>query len=173
MRFNKLYVYVYVVVALMICIALSPVIIAATEDEITVTFDPDGQIDLDISPGILNFGSVQAENSEESIQTITLYNNGTLAMQTTCETNVTTEVGNMECDGDGTPGLDFFSFQLTSTSMDGNNAYISNNTGSPTTLDNSMNPSGSDTFKITIYIGSLSANHTTQTTTVNFTGTIV
>ena len=113
MKIDKLY--VYVVTTLMICIALSPVIMAATEDQITVTFDPDGQIDIDVSPETLAFGSVQADNSEESTQTLTLYNNGTLSMQTTCETNVTTDEGNMECDGDGTPSQDFFSLQFTSS----------------------------------------------------------
>ena len=57
--------------------------------------------------------------------------------------------------------------------MDGNNAYISNNSASPTTLDNSLTASGSDTFKITIHVGTISANHSSQTTTLNFTGSIV
>ena len=150
----------------------SPVVMAATTDYVVVTFDPDGTIDIDVHPATCAYGTTDANGNEESASTFTLYNNGTVDMTTTAHQNLTTDSSDLECDGDGTPGTDFYSIRFTSTTMDGNNAYISNSSGSPTTLDNSLAPQDTDTFKLTIYVGYINDNYGAQTTRVNFSGAV-
>lgn len=149
---------------------ITPSMSMAADDTINVTFDPSGSVSLDVSPQELNFSTVNADSNEESGTTFTIWNNGTIAMKTECEANTTTDEENLSCDGDGTPGYDNFSLRFTSTTMDGDDAYISNSSSSRTTLDNSLGASASDTFKISIYLGYLNDDYGWQTTTVNFTG---
>lgn len=154
-----------------IAILTPPISMAATEDTIHVTFNPEGAIDLGVSPNTLNFSTVSAETSEESSTTFTLYNNGSIAMKTYCESNTTTDEGDLTLDDDGSPAEDYFSLQFTTASnLDGNTEYIPY-LPSQVTLDNSLSAEDSETFKITIHLGAISTNHSWQTTTVNFTGT--
>ena len=149
-------------------IFFSPVSFAA-DDTIHITFDPSGSVSLDVAPYYLNFSTVSASGSEESSTTFTLYNNGSIAMSTACDTNTTTDTGNLTLDSNGSPAEDNFSLQFTTApNLDGNTAYISS---SGMTLDNSLAGSGSETFKITIHLGSISTDFSWQTTTINFTGT--
>jgi hypothetical protein len=163
-------IFLIITVLMLIFAIITPSITMAADDTIHVTFDPSGSVTLDVSPQELNFSTVNANSNEESSTTFTIWNNGTISMKTECETNTTTDEGNLSCDGDGTPGYDNFSLRFTSTTMDGNNEYISNSSASKTTLDNSLAAAGSDTFKITIYLGYLNDDFGWQTTTVNFTG---
>ena len=159
-------------VVTMIVSAITPPIMAA-DDTIHVTFDPEGDVSLEVSPTNCNFSTVDANTSEEIGFDFTLYNNGTIPMQTDCETNVTTDEGDLECDGNGgNTADDFFCLQFTDTTMDGDDSFISNSSGAQTTLDNSLLAGGSDTFRITIHLSNLSANHSWQTTTINFTGSV-
>lgn len=156
------------IVTLVITAIISPVIIAV-EDTIIVTFNPTGSVTLDVAPELFDFDTVASNGNEESANSFTLYNNGTMNMQTTCDTNSSTL--NLTLDADGTPGEDYFSLQFTSASnFEGNNAYIT--TASSMTLNNTLAPSGSDTFKLTIHLGVISVDHPEQNTTVNFTGVI-
>ncbi len=157
----------FLIVTIFLSTFMLPISIAA-DDTIHVTFDPTGSVSLDVSPQTLNFSTVTANGNEESGTTFTLYNNGTIAMQTDCDTNATTDEGDLTLDADGSPTEDTYSLRFTSTTMDGDDAYI---TDAGVTLDNSLSASGSDTFKITIYLGPISTDHGWQTTTVNFTGT--
>ena len=80
MRNRKIYAFL---VSAMIISAITPLVMAATEDNVHITFDPDGQIDIDVSPASYAFGSSQADawtNSSGSY--FTLYNNGTVSMDT-------------------------------------------------------------------------------------------
>ena len=158
-----------IVVMLVLAVA-TPQITMAADDTILVTFDPSGSVSLDVAPEFLNFSTVTANSNEESGTTFTIWNNGTIAMKTDCETNYSTDEGDLDCYGDGTPGYNNFSLRFTSTTMDGNNAYISNTSASRTNLDLSLLATGSETFKISIYLGYLYDDYGWQTTLVNFTG---
>ena len=92
-------------------------------------------------------------------------------MQTVAESNSSTDGGTLSLDEDGSPGLDSFSLRFTDTTMDGNNQYIPH--ASTVTLDASLNPGSSDTFKVSIYLGQISANHSWQKTQINLTGSSV
>ena len=166
-KMGKLLVTIFIITLVMTAI-ISPVIIAV-EDTIIVTFDPTGSVTLDVAPELFDFSTVTSNSNEESSGSFTLYNNGTVYMKTTCNTNSSTQ--NLTLDADGTPGDDYFSLQFTSAAnFEGNNAYIT--TASSMTLNNTLAPSGSDTFKLTIHLGVITVDHPEQNTTVNFTGVV-
>ena len=156
-------------VLMLVITAFMPQQIVLADESITVTFNPTGSVIGDVSPNIIDYGGVTMGGSEAS-SSLTLWNNGTVQMDTDVETNKTT--ADMECDGDGVGGSlaeDFFALQFTNTALDGNNLYISNTSASQTQLDTGLAGGNSDTFEVTIHIDSASAEHATQTTWINFT----
>ena len=156
------------IITLVITAIISPGIMAL-EDTITVTFNPTGGVTLDVAPEVFNFSTVTSNANEETADSFILYNNGTMDMQTTCNTNSSTL--NLTLDADGTPASDNFSLRFTSaTNFEGDDAYIP--TASSVTLNNSLAPDASDSFKITIYLGVITVDHPWQNTTVNFTGVV-
>jgi len=148
--------------------AITPLVMAATEDNVHITFDPDGQIDIDVSPASYAFGSSQANAwTNSSASYFTLYNNGTVAMDTQIKSNATTDETTMTLNTAGNPGLDEYSFNTSGLS---NNMWVPSSYG--TESDTSLNPGNSQGFDICLLLGtSLSANHTTQNTTIYFQGT--
>ena len=161
-------IYAFLVSAIVIS-AITPLVMAATEDNVHITFDPDGQIDIDVSPASYDFGSSQANawtNSTGSY--FTLYNNGTVPMDTQIKSNATTDETTMTLNTAGNPGLDEYSFNTSGLS---NDMWVPSSYG--TESDTSLNPSTSQGFDICLLLGtSLSANHTTQNTTIYFQGSI-
>lgn len=157
---------------MLVITAITPpqIILADTgSDELRITFDPVGQVDGNVSPESFDYDAVLMNTSEESGD-FTLWNNGTIRMKCEAETNVTTEEGDMECDGNGgTLAEDFFSLNFTSTTLSGASNFISNSSGSKTELEANLTGLSSGTFKITINLGTCSADHLQQNTTVNFT----
>jgi hypothetical protein len=147
----------------------SPLILAATEDNVRVTFNPDGNIDIDITPASYDFGSTVAgvwTNSSGSY--FTLYNNGTVPMDTQIRTNATTEETDMTLNTTGSPGLDEYSFNTSGLS---NDMWFPSSYGLES--DTSLASGSSKGFDICLLIGtSLSANHSTQNTTIYFQGSI-
>ncbi len=156
-------------VSAMVITATTPLVMAAIEDNVHITFDPDGSIDIDVSPASYDFGSAVAgiwTNSSGSY--FTLYNNGTVPMDTQIKSNATTDETTMNLSTAGNPGLDEYSFNTDGLS---NDMWVPNSYG--TESDTSLNPSASQSFEICLLLGtSLSANHTTQHTTIYFQGSI-
>ena len=148
--------------------AITSSVMAVTEDNVIITFDPDGDIDIDISPAGYNFSSVLAtEWSNSTGNAFTLYNNGTVAMDTRIKTNATTDEGNMTLDAAGTPGQDEYSIETKGFDSDGflDSSYVGD-------FDSALSPNDTKGFDICILIGTnLSANHSWQTTTITFQGT--
>jgi len=161
MKIKKIYGILFIV---MILVGFSPLVWAGTNDTVIITFDPIGDIDIDISYASYDFGSITGNsNISTSGNYFTLYNNGTVAMDTEIKTNATTDESNMNLDTDGNPGLDYFSIYINDLDTPG---YL---TTSYVEFDQSLSP-GSKTFDITLYIGYLSTNHGQQTTTIYFQG---
>ncbi len=138
-------------------------------DELQISFDPTGSVDGNVSPEVCNFSTVAMSSNEETAFDFTLYNNGSIPMLATGQQNQSTDEGDMDCDGDGDPGEDFYSLRITDTALSGNNNYI--NDVAAETLELSLAGESSDTFKLTIYLGTCSADHDWQTTQVNWTFT--
>ena len=62
MRIRKIFV---LIIATMVAVT-TPLVLAASEDSVIITFDPDGDIDIDISLASYNFSSVQANDWSNS-----------------------------------------------------------------------------------------------------------
>ncbi len=133
---------------------LTPVVVA-DETSISVTFDPDGVIDIDVSPKSYGFGTVQIGTWENTTgSTFTLYNNGTIPMDTQIKTNATTDSTQLTLDADGTPGVNQYSFRTDGLDSDG---YIT--TAYAGDVDSALSASGSKGFDLCLNIGSsLSSN---------------
>ena len=166
-KIKKILLSSFVTVLLFLAI-VTPVVIGA-DDTVVITFDPTGTVALATKPTSIDFSTVSAGGSEESVGDITLYNNGTVSMTTSIDTNGSVDSGNLTLDEDGTPGEDFFSLQITSSSCSEGNAWF---TDTLTTYNDTLGPDSSTTFKITIHLGDISANWGQETTLLNFTGTI-
>jgi hypothetical protein len=156
-------------VTILIFLAIATPVVIGENSTINVTFDPQGSVTLDVTPATLNFSTVDANGNEESSSAFTLYNNGTISMNTTADTNSTTDTKELTLDEDGSPIEDYFSLQFTDcASFEGDDAYI---TDAGMTLNKTLTPATqSGTFKVTIHLGDISANHSWQATTINFTG---
>ena len=171
MEIRKITVFIVVV---MILIAFTPLVFGASEDTVLITFDPDGDIDIDIAPETLyNFSSVLANAwANTTGETFLVWNNGTVSMDTQIQTNTSTEEGDMSVNGTGAaPGQDEYGINITGLSTVWPvNTWVHEAYGNE--IDQSLGPGSSNTFDINLRIGtSLSANHSYQTTTINFTGT--
>jgi len=155
-------------VTTMILAAFTPLVMAATTDDLIITFDPDGDIDIDVNISAYNFSKVQANSwTNTTGGTFTLYNNGSVAMDTRIKTNASTDEGDMDLNATGTPpqqdeyaifieGLDSELYLESAY-----NAYF----------DTVLLPQDSKTFDVCLRIGiNLSANHSWQTTTISFEG---
>ena len=162
---NKAYV---LFVTMMIICAFTPLVFAASEDSVIITFDPDGNIDINVSHVSYDYGSVQANSWANSTgDYFTLYNNGTVAMDTQIKTNATTDSGNMTLNASGVPpGQDQYAIFIQGLDVENylTNAYALE-------FDTVLLPADSKTFDICLLLGTnLSANFTQQTTTISFQG---
>ena len=142
----------------------------ATKEVINVSFDPTGTIDLDVKPETINYSTVENGTTEDS-PSLTLYNNGTIGMDTDINTSATTDPdgsGDLTLDENGQPGEDYFSLKVVDTTFDGNDNWI---TAAGVELDNSLAGSTSGTFEVQITQGPISVDHGWQTIDVKLTGT--
>lgn len=158
-----------ILVSFIMLAATTPLVLAATVDTVIIIFDPDGDIDIDVNLSFYNFSSVVAGIwSNTTGGTFTLYNNGTIPMDTEIRTNASTDEGDMDLNESGVPpamdeyaiyieGLDFENYVNSSYTID---------------FDQGLNPSESKTFDICLLLGNISTNHSWQTTTVYFRGSI-
>ncbi len=166
MQFKKIY---GILVIVMIIAGFSPLVWAATEDYVVITFDPDGNIDIDISYSSYNYSSVPANSWKNTTGGyFTLYNNGSVPMDTQIKTNATTDETDMSLDAAGTPSTDEYAIYIEDLDVPG---YLTTAYGAD--FDQSLNPLDSKTFDICLLIGvNLSANFSWQTTTIYFQGTV-
>lgn len=164
---NKKIVYA-VLMAFMMVVATGPMVMAATIDSITITFDPDGDIDIDVNISSYDFGGIVGGTwSNTTGNYFTLYNNGTVAMDTQIRTNDTTEEGDMILNESGVaPAQNQYAFYISDLTSPN---YVNNTYGDE--FDLSLSPLASKAFDIGLLIGNLSANHSSQTTTIYFQGT--
>jgi hypothetical protein len=165
MKFKKIYV---VLVTSIIIAAFTPLVLAASEDSVVITFDPNGDIDIDVSLASYAFGGVNSNSWRNTTGgTFTLYNNGTVAMDTQIRTNATTDSAQMSLNASGVPpGTDKYAIYIDGLDVEN---YV--NSSYTIEFDQGLLPADSKTFDICLRLGTnLSANFTTQTTTIYFQG---
>jgi hypothetical protein len=157
-----------ILVTTMILAAFTPLVMAATTDDLIITFDPDGDIDIDVNISAYNFTKVQANSwTNTTGGTFTLYNNGSVAMDTRIKTNASTDEGDMNLNESAiAPQQDEYAIYIEGLDLQQylNDSYIQY-------FDTQLLPQDSKTFDVCLRIGiNLSANHSWQTTTISFEG---
>ena len=162
---------VFIISALMIGALITPLVLAATEDSVVITFDPQGDIDIDVNLSSYDFGGVLANTwSNTSGNYFLLWNNGTVAMHTEIKTNDTTDEGNMGLNiSTAPPGTDQYAIYIKD--LNAQSQYVNNTYGFYGNYSTSLLPNDNDGFDICLLLGTnLSANWSTQTTTIYFRG---
>ena len=165
MQFKKIY---GVLVIIMILAGFTPLVWAVTEDSVIITFDPEGNIDIDISYASYNYSTVPANTWKNTTGGyFTLYNNGSVPMDTQIKTNVSTDEGDLSLNASGVPPTtDEYAIYIEDLDTPG---YLT--TAYAVEFDQSLNPDDSKTFDICLLLGvNLSANFSWQTTTIYFQG---
>jgi len=156
-------------ISAMLVSALTPIVMAVTEEGITITFDPSGNIDIDVSPNSYDFGTAGANDWTNSTgSAFTLYNNGSTSMDTQIKTNATTDSGEMTLDPDGT-AIPADNYSLNTSGLDAN-AWITTAYGAD--VDSALEALGSKGFDLCLLLADISQDWTQQTTTVYFQGSI-
>ena len=148
----------------------TPIVLSATEDFVVITFDPEGDIDIDVSLAEYNFSTAIAGMwTNSSGGAFTLYNNGTVPMDTRIKTNATTDEMDMSLNASGVPpATDEYAIYIEDVDFPD---YLT--TTYNKIFDQGLNPDDSKTFDICLYIGvNLSANYSWQTTTIYFQGSV-
>ena len=162
---------VFIIAVLMIGALITPLVVAVTEDTLIITFDPDGEIDIDVDYASHNFSEVQANDwSNTSDSYFTLYNNGTVAMDTEIRTNATTDEGDMDLNlSTAVPGTDQYAILVRGLDVE---QWLNSSYATHGEYDQGINPNDSKQFGLRLKLGTnLSANHTWQTSTIYFRGT--
>jgi len=160
-----------ILVMLMIA-SFSPVtinVLAATTDTITIEFDPEGNISIDVSPGTYNFSTFWSNTSESTSGTyFTMWNNGTVDnMQT--DIQITASPASLTIDEDSVPiADDNYALYLIGGTASGVNAWVREST--TIQLDSDLDRTGTETFGFTLYLSNITANHTWQSMTITLTG---
>ena len=167
MQIKKIY---GILVTLIILAGFTPLVWAATEDTVVITFDPDGNIDIDINYLSYNYSTVYANSwANTSGGYFTLYNNGSVPMDTQIRTNATTDETDMSLNESGVaPSTDEYAIYIEDLDFPGylNSSYVGD-------FDQNLAALGSKTFDICLLIGvNLTANFSWQTTTIYFQGSI-
>ena len=156
-------------ISAMLVSALTSIAMAATEEGITITFDPSGNIDIDVGPNSYDFGTANANSWTNSTgSTFTLYNNGTTSMDTQIKTNTTTNSGNMTLDPDGV-SIAMDNYSLNTTGLD-TDAWITSSYGAD--VDSALAALGSTSFDLCLKLADISQDWGLETTTVYFQGSI-
>ena len=167
MQYRKIY---GILVIILIIAGFTPLVWAATEDTVIITFDPEGNINIDVSYTSYNYSTVPANTWKNTTGGyFTLYNNGTVPMTTQIKTNATTDQANMALNASGVPPTtDQYAIYIEDVdSPDYLTAVYAH------VFDQNLASHDSKAFDICLFIGvNLSANHSWQTTTIYFQGSV-
>ena len=167
MEINKIFV---LIIAAMMLTAITPLVFAASEDSVIITFNPDGDIDIDVNLSSYNFSSIIAGTWGNSTgNNFLLWNNGSVAMNTEIKTNDSTDEGDMALNlSTAPPDIDQYAIYIKD--LNTMNQYVNNTYGFYGNYSTNLAPDDNDAFDICLFLGNLSANHSYQTTTIYFRG---
>ena len=161
------------IVIMMLFATFSPIPIsivkAATTDTIEITFDPQGNISIDVSPNNYNFSSFWSYSNESTTGTyFTMWNNGTIDnMVTTIQ--ITDSPADLTVDEDSPPVADDnYALYLIGGDASGIDNWILEST--TIQLDSDLDRAGTKTFGFTLYMSNITANHTWQSMNLTLTG---
>ena len=157
------------IVSFMLIMATTPLVLGLHEDLLVITFDPEADVDINVDFTAYNFSTVAVDAWENTTgELFTLYNNGTIAMDTEIRADNTSE-GDMTINGTGVPpGMDEFAIYIEDLDVPHylNYSYVDD-------FDTALAANGYKSFDVCLLIGSsMSANHSWQTVNISFRGTI-
>ena len=163
------------IVIMMLFATFSPIPIsivkAATTDTIEITFDPQGNISIDVSPANYNFSTFWSYSNESTTGTyFTMWNNGTVDnMITTIQ--ITDSPADLTVDEDSPPVADDnYALYLIGGDASGIDNWILEST--TIQLDSDLDRAGTKTFGFTLYMSNITANHTWQSLNLTLTGSV-
>ena len=159
-----------IIMALMFFASTTPLVLALHEDTLVITFDPDGDIDINVDVTAYNFSTVNVNAWENTTgELFTLYNNGTLPMDTEIRADNSSE-GDMTINGTGAPpATDEFAIYIEDLDFPHylNDSYVDD-------FDTALASNGYKSFDVCLLLGTnLSANHSWQTVNISFRGSII
>jgi hypothetical protein len=156
-----------IIISILLAITfVTPAVLGTTDEVILVWFDPTGDVDINIVVNHTDFDTVTGGTQEATGATaFTLYNNGSIAMDTTIQTNTSVESGNLSLDTDAAPGNDQYSLYIIGACT---NQFI---TSTAVAWETDLAGGGSQTFGLRIYLGNLTVDYGRENTTINVTGT--
>jgi len=134
---------------------------------VTVTFDPDGNVSLDVWPATYDFGTIYANSSKATTGTyFTLANNGSVNGMFT-DALITSGAAAMTL-YDGVcidAGNNYYSINASGTIS--NQTFL--HTSDSRDFDDNLAKGGTKTFGLTLYISNLTTNLTQRTVTITLT----
>jgi len=149
----------------------TPLVLAATEDTLIITFNPNADIDIDVSNLTYNFSGILANSYKEtSGGWFLLWNNGSVAMNTEIKSNATTDEGDMRLNTSASaPGTDEYSILISG--LNTLTQYVNTSYSLYGNYSTNLPENDNDPFDIRLTIGTnLSSNFSWQTTTIYFRG---
>jgi len=165
-------IFVFLIASMLV--ATVPLVLAKTQDTLVITFDPNGDIDIDVNNATHAFGIVLANTwSNTTGGYLTLYNNGTVNMNTAINCSNVTQEGDMSLNlSTSAPQQDEYAVYIDGLTVSGYLNQSLTTTAYHSAFQTNQAPNDPKTFDVCLLIGvNLSANHTTQTTTLYFYGT--
>lgn len=153
------------------CASLAPIsinVLAATTDTIVVTFDPSGNISIEVYPPTYDFGSMYAVSNESTTADyFTIWNNGTTDNMVT-DIRITGSPAAFTIDPDSIPiGNDNYALRVLQGSV---SAAPWVTEAGYTEIDSDIDLTGSDDFGLNLYISNITADHAQQTLTITLQG---
>jgi hypothetical protein len=166
MKIKKIF--VFLIASLLITTV--PLVMAVSEDNVVISFNPYGDIDIDVDHTTYNFTTIYAATTKDSgASEFTLYNNGTIDMDTDINCSATSENMHLN-ETTSAPQTDEYAIYVNTTLTNPNWLNHTYET-MQADYDTSLSPNDNKAFGMTLRIGTnLSANHSWQTVTVYFRG---
>jgi len=161
-----------VLISMMWISTLAPMVLAINT-KINCTFDPNGSVSLDVWPRNCAFGVVfpGATNSKKSPTQHTIWNNGSISMTVTFQTNATADSAGMT-NYEGAGPVTSNQFALNTTGLTADTPYIPHTAASSSRQ--TVVPGTPISFYMRVTIGSpLTTNYTSQRVEVRLVGTTI
>jgi hypothetical protein len=149
---------------------ISKIVFAGTTDTVTLTFDPDGNSSIDVSPSSYAFGSVWANASKQTNNNyFTIWNNGSGGdmVVDACVTGNAADLANTATPT-GTQTDNTYSLRIRKGAVS-NSTYISNQYYAQ--VDSQLVKGAPENFGLLLTVSNITSNITSQTVIVTFRGT--
>ena len=145
-------------------------VLAATSDTIAVTFDPQGNISIEVYPSTYDFGSFWSDSNESTTSHyFTFWNNGTVDNMVT-DIQTTGSPANLASEDNGIPQSDNeYALQVWGTTCSAS-PWVPE--GPAVELDSDLDRSGTETFGFNLYLSNITSDWGQQTITVTLSGAL-